>query len=182
MIPDPVSAWRADHDYFRTLLRLLQREVDKLHAGARPNYELMLDAISYLHDFCDQVHHPREDVAFERLAKHRPELAPALARLRQEHRIIAQAGEALRGLLLAALDGSLVERASIEVAAATYLVYYGNHIQKEDEDVTDHAARALTEADWEAVRAAIPAQRDPLFGEVPEARFRALRRQIALEK
>lgn len=181
MSPDPVAAWRADHAYFRTLLRLLQRETDVLHSGERPNYELMLDAISYLRDFCDRVHHPREDVVFERLAARRPELAPALARLRQEHRVIAEAGEALRGLLLAALEDSLIKRARIEVAAATYLVYYGNHIAREDEDVAGHAAQALTEEDWEAVRSAVPAQPDPLFGETPEARFRALRRQIALE-
>ena len=181
MNPDPVAAWRAEHDYFRSLLRVLQRETDALHRGARPNYELMLDAIGYLREYCDEVHHRREDVAFERLAQRRPDLASALERLHQEHRVIARAGEALRELLLAALDGSMVQRAQIEVAAATYLVYYGNHIAKEDEDVAAAAAVALTEADWEAVRAAAPGRADPLFGNSPQERFRALRRQIALE-
>jgi len=130
MKPDPSDAWHAEHVYFGKLLRLLQRELDVFHAGERPNYELMLDVISYLSDFADRLHHPREDVAFARLAKRCPELELALARLRQEHGVIAQAGEKLRGLLAAALDGAFVKRAEIEMAAAMYLVYYGNHIAK----------------------------------------------------
>jgi hemerythrin-like domain-containing protein len=180
MKPDPSDAWHAEHVYFGKLLRLLQRELDVFHAGERPNYELMLDVISYLSDFADRLHHPREDVAFARLAKRCPELELALARLRQEHGVIAQAGEKLRGLLAAALDGAFVKRAEIEMAAAMYLVYYGNHIAKEEEDVVGRAAQLLSAEDWEAVRAAVPAQRDPLFGEAPDQRYRALRHLIAM--
>jgi hypothetical protein len=67
------------------------------------------------------------------------------------------------------------------MAAAMYLVYYGNHIAREDEEVVWRAGEILVAEDWEAVRAAVPAAPDPLFGEVPQARFHALRRQIALE-
>src|SRR3954468_9966620 len=124
----PEATWHAEHAYFRRLLELLQREVDVFHGGERPNYELMLDAISYLGDYGDSVHHLREDIAFARLGRRCPELAGTLARLGQEHHIIARAGRALSRLLREALGGALVARAEIEVAAATYLVYYGNHI------------------------------------------------------
>jgi hemerythrin-like domain-containing protein len=179
MSVDPVAGWRAEHAYFGKLLRLLQLEMDVFHAGERPNYEMMLDIISYLRDFADRLHHPREDVAFARLARRCPELELPLARLQQEHRVIAQAGETLRGLLAEVLDGALVKRAEVEMAAAMYLVYYGNHIAREEEDVVGRAAQVLGAEDWEAVRAAVPAQRDPLFGEAPEERYRALRQLIA---
>jgi branched-chain amino acid transport system ATP-binding protein len=65
------------------------------------------------------------------------------------------------------------------MAAATYLVYYGNHIAKEEELVLPRAADVLTAADWKAVRSAVKPAPDPLFGERPEARFKALRRRIA---
>ena len=74
------------------------------------------------------------------------------ARLQQEHRVIAQAGEKLRELLSAALDGAIIPRAEIEVAAAMYLVYYGNHIAHEEEDILGRAERALTAEDWQAVK------------------------------
>ena len=178
---DPVKAWHDEHAYFQRLLALLQQQVDVFHGGDRPNYELMLDIVSYLREYSDRVHHPREDVAFARLAQRRPELSLPLERLRQEHRIIANAGEALKELLAEILDGAVIPRAEVEMAAATYLVYYGNHIAKEEEDVLTSAAHALGPEDWAAIRNAVPAAKDPLFGDAPEERFRKLRRQIALE-
>ena len=181
MSPEPVASWRADHDYFRTLLKLLQRETDLLHSGERPNYELMLDVITYLRSYSDRFHHPREDVAFALLAKHCPDMELALARLRQEHRVIAIAGERLLGGLTAILDDALVPRTEIEAAAATYLVYYRHHIATEEHDVLTRAEDTLTSEDWDMVNAAVQAEPDPLFGTNPEEHYRELRRHIALE-
>jgi hemerythrin-like domain-containing protein len=178
---DPIAAWHAEHVYFRQLLNLLHKQVDVFHTGKRPNYELMLDVISYLKGYADQFHHPREDVAFARLARHRPDLDLLLARLGQEHRVIAHTGEVLLKLLNGILGGAIVQRAEVEVAAATYLVYYGNHIAKEEEDILSRAAQALTPEDWAAVRSEVPARPDPLFGDRPEERYQELRRQIARE-
>jgi hemerythrin-like domain-containing protein len=160
---DPLAAWHEEHAYFSKLLQLMQRELDVFHRAGRPNYELMYDIVSYLRQFGDQAHHPREDLAFERLAKRRPDMQLALARLQQEHRVIAQAGEALQRQIEAILGGALLPRAEVEAAAATYLVYYGSHIAKEEEEVLKRAALELTDADWEAVKNAAPMQRDPLF-------------------
>jgi len=178
---DPIAAWHTEHVYFNRLLELLRGQLDVFHRGERPNYELMLDIISYLRDYSDQYHHPREDEAFACLAKRCPDMELVLARLRQEHRVIAHAGERLLGQLTAILDGTIVPRAEVEVALATYLVYYGNHIAKEEEDILTRAVQALTQEDWKAVKDAVSAKGDPLFGAHPEARFRELRRQLALE-
>lgn len=175
----PAVAWHTEHEYFQRLLTLLQGQLDLFHRGERPNYELMLDILTYLREYGDAYHHPREDVAFGRLAQRRPDLELMLARLRQEHRVIARAGERLLELLNEALDGAVVARAEIEVAAATYLVYYGNHIAKEEETILGAAEKALTDEDWEAVRAAVVARPDPLFGAQPQDRYRELARQLA---
>ena len=178
---DPVSAWHAEHVYFNRLLDLLHKEVEVFHTDRRPNYDLMLDIIAYLRDYGDQYHHPREEIAFARMLERCRELELPLARLRREHRVIAHAGEKLKDLLAAILAENVVPLSEVETAAATYLVYYGNHIAKEEEDILPRAAQLLDAADWEAVRAAVPARRDPLFGDNPEERYRALRRQIARE-
>lgn len=178
---NPIAIWHAEHVYFQSLLHLLHKQVDEFRTGNRPNYELMVDILSYLREYADQFHHPREDVAFARLAKHCPDIDLVLARLGQEHRVIAQAGENLLALLNDILGGAIIERAETEAAAATYLVYYGNHIAKEEEEVLGRAAAALTPDDWEAVKNAVPASHDPLFGPRLEARYQELRRQIARE-
>ena len=175
----PVAYWRQEHDYFQHLLRLLQAQLDEFHSGGEPDYPLMLDILSYLRDYSDQYHHPREDVAFERLARYCPEVELVLRRLQQEHRVIAHAGTLLATHLAAVLQGAVVEREAIEAAAATYLVYYQNHIKTEDNEVLSRAAQHLTDEDWDAVRSAIPFVPDPVFGDNPQERFRALRRAIA---
>jgi len=177
---DPIALWHAEHRYFGRLLALLQKQLDVFHAGEQPNYELMLDIISYLRDYTDRVHHPREDVAFARLAKHRPDLDLVLERLKQEHRVIAHSGETLRQLLEAILAGTITSRADVEAAAATYLVYYNNHIAKEEADILNRAEFSLTEEDWREVARAVPALHDPLGDASAEPRFRELRKQLAL--
>jgi hemerythrin-like domain-containing protein len=174
----PIAAWHTEHVCFNRLLHLLQREVDVFHTGERPSYELMAEIISYLREYGDRFHHRREDVAFARLAKRCPDVQLELARLEQEHRVIAQAGETLLRHIEAILGGAMVPRAEVEMAAATYLVYYGNHIAKEEQDVLPRAAQHLTREDWEAVKAAAPAGADPLFGAVPQERYRDLRRRL----
>ena len=178
---DPIAAWQTEHVYFGHLLELLRRQLDVFHRGEPPNYKLIQDIIAYLRDYGDQYHHPREDEAFERLVRRCPDMELPLARLQQEHRIIAHAGETLVQSINAILEGTVLPRAEIEMALATYLVYYGNHIAKEEEDILTRAMKELTPADWKAVKDAAPAGRDPVFGDTPEERYRELRRQIARE-
>lgn len=178
---DPVKAWHEEHMYFNRLLRLLQHEVEVFATAGVPNYPLMLDIISYLRDYADQFHHPREDEVFRRLAQRCPEQRGTVARLQQEHRVIANAGTTLMRLLEEVESDAVISRSEVEVAAATYLVYYGNHIANEEEEILQLAGRTLTEEDWKAAKAAAPAGHDPLLGANPEERFRDLRRRIAVE-
>ena len=178
---NPVSAWHEEHAYFGRLLHVLQEEVDSLYLGGTPNYELVLDIVSYLRDYSDQVHHPREDEAFKRLGRRSPELRTTLTRLQQEHRVIAQAGDRLRELVEEAAGDAVVPLADIEAAAATYIVYYRNHIATEEQEVLPVAARELTEADWMAAKDAAPSRGNPLAGSDADERFKRLRRRIAVE-
>jgi hemerythrin-like domain-containing protein len=150
----PITAWHEDHVRFNGLLGRLRGELDVFHRGERPDYDRMCQIVTYLRDYGDAVHHRRESAAFERLAKRCPDMQLALARLEQEHRVIAQAGARLLEHIEAILGGAMVPRGELESALATYLVYYGNHIAKEEEDVLTRAALHLTAEDWAAVRAA----------------------------
>ncbi|MFA5913604.1 MAG: hemerythrin domain-containing protein [Sterolibacterium sp.] len=178
---DSIALWHAEHRHFSRLLDLLERQVVAFHADNQPNFELMLDLVSYLRYFPDRHHHPREDVAFSRLAERDPQIRTMVDQLLQEHRVIAAAGSELLKYLEQVVDDVVVERAKVEAAAATYLVYYRRHLALEDRDIVPRAEQLLTAADWEAVVAAIPHGADPLFGEDCEPRYRELRRQIALE-
>lgn len=178
---DPVKSWHEEHMYFSRLLALLQHEVDVFATSEAPNYPLMLDIIEYLRDYADQYHHPREDAVFSRLLHYLPDRQLPLARLQQEHRVIANAGTTLQRLLEEVQSDAVLSRREVEAAAATYLMYYGNHIAREEEDILPLAAKTLSADDWRAAAAAAPAGDDPLFGSSPKERFRDLRRRISLE-
>src|SRR5712691_9551926 len=105
---NPIAAWHSEHAYFQRLLGMLQKEADRFHSGERPNYELMLDIISYLRDYADELHHPREDEAFRILAERCPDMQRPLARLIQEHRVIAHTGDTLVRHLTGILDGAVI--------------------------------------------------------------------------
>ena len=176
-----IAHWHAEHANFSRLLDILQKEIDAFHSNAAPNYDLMVDIVSYLRHFPDVHHHPREDAAFALLAKRDPSLAVELERLRQEHRVIAAAGEELLKTLNDVTSGAVIARAVVESVAAMYLVYYRHHIAAEEEEVLPRATRLLSAEDWREVNAAGPAGRDPLFGDKAESGYRELRRHIALE-
>ena len=145
---EPIAAWRREHAHYAKLLERLRAELDVLHGGERPDYERICDTVTYLREQGDTSHHPREDAVFARLAKRCPDLALPIARLQQEHRVIVHAGQKLLEQIEAILGGAMVPREEVEVALATYLVYYGNHIAKEEEDILPRAEAALTPEDW----------------------------------
>jgi hemerythrin-like domain-containing protein len=180
-VSDPTAAWLAEHRNFSRLLDLLEPEMERLHGAERPDYELMLDVVTYLRHFPEHQHHPREDVAFRRLLRHDASAAPIVNRLLQEHRVIAAAAERLQGMLEAVLGDEFVARAEVESTCATFLVYYRHHIAGEDTHIIPRAARHLTPADWQAVGAAVASAPDPLFGSAVDERYRELRARIEAE-
>jgi hemerythrin-like domain-containing protein len=178
---DPIAGWQHEHLRFAHLLDLLEAQVEAFARGEHPNYDLMGDIIFYLRSFADAVHHPREDIAFARLVQHDHRMASTVNRLRQEHRVIGTAGDELLRHLEEATGDVLAPRTVLEAAAASYLVYYRNHIATEEREVLPRAAERLSPEDWAAAIAAIPAVADPLFGDDVNERFQALRKQIDRE-
>jgi len=148
---DPIAAWHADHVRFARLLDALEKEVAVFHGGDTPDYERMRDIVLWLRHYADGVHHPREDAAFERMVRRDPSLALPVNRLLQEHRVIAHAGEALLVQLENAAAGGFARRADLEAAAATFLVYYRNHMNTEESHMLPRAAQLLNAEDWAAV-------------------------------
>lgn len=182
MLSQPgVAAWREEHLYFGRLLDLLESEIAVLAAGERPHYALMLEIIEYLREYADRYHHPREDKAFALLERRLPRLAPQLARLRQQHRVIARAGEALAGYLEDALDGGLVARSEVEAAAATYVLYYRHHIATEESEAVWRAAATLTADEWQSVADSATVVFDPLFGATPNERYHEILHHLGIK-
>lgn len=174
---EPLAIWHAEHLNFARLLDLMETQIAAFHLAERPNYDLMRNIVYYLRSFGDRFHHPREDTAFARVVERDPSARLTVDRLLREHRVIATAGDELFHRLNEVVGDAITPRATVEAAAATYLVYYRQHIAAEERDIMPRAAQLLTREDWTDVSASVAP--DPLFGDVVEARFQELRSQIA---
>ena len=75
------------------------------------------------------------------------------------------------------MTGAVTDTAALEAAAATYLVYYRDHLAAEEREVIPRAMDLLTLADWRVI-AAIPAEPDPLFSADVDARYCELCKRI----
>jgi hemerythrin-like domain-containing protein len=179
LMNDPVAVWHAEHVRFSRLLDFLDQQILAFHLGEDPDYELMHDVVHYLHHYADRYHHPREDVAFDRLLRRDPGLRPMVNKLLHEHRVMAAVGETLLKHLEDILEDTVIARDTVEAAAATYLVYYRHHIVAEETSILPRARQLLKSEDWAAVAAAIPIVPDPVFGDDAGERYRELRKRVA---
>ncbi|MDM0116341.1 hemerythrin domain-containing protein [Variovorax sp. J22R133] len=176
-----IPRWHAEHVNFSRLLNVLDEQLTRFHDDGCPDYDLMLDVVTYLRDFGDRSHHRFEDAAFARLLQHDPALRLAINRLKQEHRAMAVAGEELVHRLQDIISDGVVLRSSVEAAAALYLVYYRHHLATEERQILPRAAQLLTPKDWREIAKAAPSSAGPLFGEGQGQDYRELRRHMAAE-
>ena len=178
---DALALWNRDHANFAVLLDLLERQLDLFHQGESPDYELMSDIMFYMTHYTDQVHHPREDLAFARIREREPEMEALVDELIAQHATLKAAGEALIRALDDIVNGSITSRARLEVPARAYVEMLRGHMRREETALLPRVATLLRPRDWSAIDTEIRHIEDPLFGGNGEERYAALRAQISRE-
>ena len=180
-MPDQIAIWHRDHVNFVRLLDLLETQINIFHDAGHPNYELMLDVMYYMIHYPNQFHHPKEDVAFKKVAKKDNSMESVVTDLMTQHQVIAERGKRLFEQLDAVVAGAMMTRESVESPGRTYISYMRNHMNQEETQLFPTALKKLRIEDWIAVDAAIKSQEDPLFGGTVQKRYEALLQQIARE-
>lgn len=165
---------RHDHAHVLRLLRLLDKQLERIGRGAPAHYAMMSDAVRYLTGYTDRFHHPVEDLVFDRLRRRALHLVPALDGLLAEHRTLGERGQALGEALSRVVDGALVERDWLLTAAKDYLALLRAHMQREEQEVFPGALEHLVEEDWAGIDGALRVREDPLFGRIVKDDFRSL--------
>jgi hemerythrin-like domain-containing protein len=178
---DVIALWHADHINFAKLLNLLEDQLELFHAGGSPQYELMLDVMYYMTHYPDVLHHPKEDLIFAKIKKRTGSAGPTIDELTLQHARLRESGQELARDLDDIVNGSISSREHVDTAARAYVTNFRNHMRVEETEILPLAAGLLREQDWADVEKAIRHIEDPLFGGKTEARYAALRRQIATE-
>ena len=71
---------RTDHRNMVLLLDLLDAETVRLADSDEPDYELIYDVMTYLAEYPDAVHHPKEDLIYRHIKSKRPDIDESLQR------------------------------------------------------------------------------------------------------
>ena len=163
-----------DHRNVAMMMKVLEKQLDLMHEMDNADFELMHGVMHYMTHYPDRVHHPMEDLMFERMDTDDPAVREAIEGLRREHVGLLEKGRAFRDTLRGVVDGALVERDKLEAQGRDYVAFMRHHMRREDTEVFPAAAGSLDETDWEAVAAAFAEQQDPLFGPIVADHYRAL--------
>ena len=174
-----IDKLQSEHTDFAKLLDFLEAQIELFHRGEQPDYDLMLDIFYYMTHFPDRFHHPKEDLAFARLAERDSSTKSAVEELARQHRIIAESGSRFLDNLNAALAGTMLTRESVEIPGLEYVTFYRSHMKMEERELFPIARALLRDDDWVQIGVAIKPAADPLFGSQVEEHFRTIHQQIA---
>jgi hemerythrin-like domain-containing protein len=174
-LPAAIVTLSEEHRYMNLLVKTLDEHLESMLEPAKGDYFLMQDIVRYMHDYSDQVHHPTEDLMFDKLVKRNPSRKKDVARLRREHGFLDKNTSELMELLEVATERRTAEDAkAVHDAASTYIQRLRKHMQFEEAELFPSAARCLTSKDWGGIEARLEASDDPLFGATVQRDYRVL--------
>ena len=175
---NPIAAWREEHLRFAKLLDTLEAQLDRFHRAERPDYQLMLDVMRYMRHYPDTSHHPREDLAFAKVAEREPRSTRMVADLLKEHAEIEESGEKLVEMLEGVLDEAILSRDAVEAPGREYIKRLRAHMHSE-EVLFPFVQMWLGAEDWAAIDRKVPPSVDPLLEPHGHEAYESLSRLVA---
>ncbi len=167
-----------DHRNMERLLVLIERQMDAHRGGAALDIDLPRNILDYILNYPDRVHHPKEDLIFERLRRIDPEGAAVVADVLGEHPALRQATECFASTLRNVAHDAEIPRDWFEAIARNYIGKTRAHMHQEEKVFFPRALARLKYDDWRAIDAAGAAPADPLFGPTVEKKYLALHERI----
>ncbi len=167
-----------EHRNIERLLAVLERELEIFGRGDHPDYEVIRAVLSYFEVYPEVYHHPQEDLVFAKLRMRDPTAAAKVGDLADEHR---KGAERLRRVAHAVdnvLAGGEVLREAVVTVVHDFIRHERHHMMMEGRDFFPAALKALKPEDWTEIASAATGHKDPLFSDVTEERFDALRAHI----
>ena len=168
----------AEHANMALILNILEGELDWLDSGQAADTALIRDIADYFLDYPDACHHPKEDAVYRCLVASRPVSMGPVIDIESEHKTLAKIARSFAGSARAVDPTDPSARSSFVEAGHRFIDAQRQHIGREERELFPMALDALSESDWESISARVTSKTDPVFKNLPEARFEALREKI----
>ena len=72
-LPDAIVTLSDEHRYLSLLLDTLEEQLQLTDLTAPGDFFLIQDIVHYMYEYTDVVHHPTEDLMFEKLLQRNPD-------------------------------------------------------------------------------------------------------------
>jgi len=159
-------------------MRDMVREVPR--SGLVPEIKSLELMVSYLYEFPERVHHPKEEQYLHRLLRERaPAYANMLTELEAQHRIEGALVERTLACLVRAEVGTPGGVQALNDAVHALATHVLHHIGFEERTVLPAARQHLKSSDWAEIAQAFAVNDDPRYGELPTEDLRKLFTRIA---
>jgi hemerythrin-like domain-containing protein len=174
-LPDAIVTLSDEHRYLGLLLDTLEDQLQLTDLTAPGDFFLIQDIVHYMDEYTDEVHHPTEDVMFEKLLQRSPDKEKEVAHLRRDHKALHKDTVRIQKLLDQAVKRRTPKAAeALRIAAGKYIGRLRMHIQIEETELFPSAIRCLANKDWHEIETRLAARQDPLFGPNVERDYRVL--------
>lgn len=170
-----------EHRALAAVLYTFDHVLADIRAGKVTADFALFDAIlSYVQDFPDRFHHPKEDnVLFPLVLKRAPEVKPVIEELQAQHHEGIRLTNDLKWKLDAWKADPEKGFAQYDAAAQKFIEWQRKHMAKEERTVIPAAREKLTAADWVGADASFADNDDPIFGANPKKAYDQLLSKIA---
>ena len=171
---DLISQIHQDHVNMARILKLINSEIEALAAEEPRNLEILDDAMRYMINFADKIHHAKEDIMLGRLIEVAPDTREMIEDIFAEHQQIFNKGTEFQELVQAVEFGDFVLREKIVDKGTDYVNTLYAHMSKEEENLLKKAREVLTDEDFTELDLEHGSDTDPLFGEKIQKEYKDL--------
>lgn len=163
-----------DHVNMARILKLINSEIEALIAEEPRDLEILDDAMRYMINYADKIHHAKEDIMLRRLQEAAPDTLELIEDIFEEHQQIFRKGTEFQELVQAVEYGDFVLRDEIVARGTDYVRTLYAHMSKEEEVLLKRAREVLTDNDFAELGIDYGPDTDPLFGEKIQKEYKDL--------
>ena len=167
-----------DHINFIKLLEFLENQQYLLKNCQQTDLQSILDAVRYMKEYPDLVHHPLENVVFKYFLDNHDEVHSELKTLLHEHDELPMLTDRLMEMLQSALAEVPQKREELYRYLNEYISVQKEHMNREESLVYPTINSVLNNDDWENIKSELEFAKDPLFGDKVKKSYQALLQNI----
>ncbi len=162
-----INALNDGHRTMKHVITLLRVQLDVLQPDAhgvahKDSIKFLHNVMGYMHTFPGLIHHPVEELIFERLVRYAPQATPLCAQLTEQHNSFSTQEIAIMGRISRAEASEIHSCLWLKQVGSRYCDAHEDHIDNEELKAFPQAIHWLSVADWDAVREQSRFDLDPL--------------------